>query len=230
MGLTLYLFDSRMRMRETILKGISECIHDEGAHTLTAEIPASHKACVGEFVGLRCVDGRFRAFEITNAADEELGIYTICDSRGHYAGKGCWNSGDTMTFKIKGTKACITNSDVRETTSDYTIYSDGKKIELYPKKAFFIPIIKGNLDSSGLFVEYYFHISNVLIHNTSALFFIGDEKESFLIYYIEKNTDGTFSGRLICKNGNLASVGLSDNTFIAYFSKSLSNVKGCVIK
>lgn len=65
--------------------------------------------------------------KITNAADEELGIYTICDSRGHYAGKGCWNSGDTMTFKIKGTKACITNSDVRETTSDYTIYSDGFK-------------------------------------------------------------------------------------------------------
>lgn len=65
--------------------------------------------------------------KITNAADEELGIYTICDSRGHYAGKGCWNSGDTMTFKIKGTKACITNSDVRETTSDYTIYSDGRK-------------------------------------------------------------------------------------------------------
>lgn len=64
--------------------------------------------------------------KITNAADEELGIYTICDSRGHYAGKGCWNSGDTMTFKIKGTKACITNSDVRETTSDYTIYSDGQ--------------------------------------------------------------------------------------------------------
>lgn len=66
--------------------------------------------------------------KITNAADEELGIYTICDSRGHYAGKGCWNSGDTMTFKIKGTKACITNSDVRETTSDYTIYSDGSHV------------------------------------------------------------------------------------------------------
>lgn len=66
--------------------------------------------------------------KITNAADEELGIYTICDSRGHYAGKGCWNSGDTMTFKIKGTKACITNSDVRETTSDYTIYSDGTNV------------------------------------------------------------------------------------------------------
>lgn len=69
----------------------------------------------------------FPKLKITNAADEELGIYTICDSRGHYAGKGCWNSGDTMTFKIKGTKACITNSDVREITSDYTIYSDGRK-------------------------------------------------------------------------------------------------------
>ena len=66
--------------------------------------------------------------KITNAADEELGIYTICDSRGHYAGKGCWNSGDTMSFKIKGTKACITNSDVRETTLDYTIYSDGRNV------------------------------------------------------------------------------------------------------
>ena len=78
--------------------------------------------------------------KITNAADEELGIYTICDSRGHYAGKGCWNSGDTMTFKIKGTKACITNSDVRETTSDYTIYSDRKKILMANTQNLYAPI------------------------------------------------------------------------------------------
>lgn len=168
--------------------------------------------------------------KITNAANEDLGIYTICDSRGHYAGKGCWNSGDTMTFKIKGTKACITNSDVRETTSDYTIYSDGKKIELYPKKAFSFSLIKGMLDSSGLYVGYYFYISSVLTQNTSALFFVGDAENSFLIYYIKKNPDGTFSGRLICKNGDLALVNLNGDVFTAYFSKSLSNVKGCVIK
>lgn len=82
--------------------------------------------------------------KITNAADEELGIYTICDSRGHYAGKGCWNSGDTMTFKIKGTKACITNSDVRETTSDYTIYSDG----FYEWKHVVPEVFKGRVTSS----------------------------------------------------------------------------------
>lgn len=89
--------------------------------------------------------------KITNAADEELGIYTICDSRGHYAGKGCWNSGDTMTFKIKGTKACITNSDVRETTSDYTIYSDDKFIfndDRYTKGNFHIVKISKYFRSS----------------------------------------------------------------------------------
>lgn len=170
--------------------------------------------------------------KITNAADEELGIYTICDSRGHFAGKGCWNSGDTMTFKIKGTKACFTNSDVRETTSDYTIYSDGKKIEPYQKKAFPLSLIKGSLDTSGLFVSYYFQVDKVLIHNTSALIFIGDEKESFLTYYVEKNTEGTFSGHLICKQGNFASVGLSGDgyNFIIFISKEVSNVKGCIIK
>lgn len=91
--------------------------------------------------------------KITNAADEELGIYTICDSRGHYAGKGCWNSGDTMTFKIKGTKACITNSDVRETTSDYTINSDGRNVykkEIVDNKFF---IGQKNFSAWGSLIE-----------------------------------------------------------------------------
>lgn len=95
--------------------------------------------------------------KITNAADEELGIYTICDSRGHYAGKGCWNAGDTMTFKIKGTKACITNSDVREKNLDITIYSDNSTtytksgVENYSKGQ----KITGSLSNNS-----YFNISN----------------------------------------------------------------------
>lgn len=109
---------------------------------------------------------------------------------------------------------------------------DGKKIELYQKKAFPLSFIKGSLDPSGLFVTYYCQLDNVLIHNTSALFFIGDEKESFLIYYVEKNTEGTFSGRLICKLGSVASVGLAgdSNTFLVFFPKETENVKGCLIK
>lgn len=95
-----------------------------------------------------------------------------------------------------------------------------------------VSINKGGLDPSGLFITYYFQVDNVLTHNTSALFFMGDEKNSFFIYYVEKNTEGTFSGRLICKQGNIASVGLSSDgkTFIAFFSNETSNVKCCIIK
>lgn len=53
--------------------------------------------------------------------------YPICDSRGHYAGKGFCNAGDYIELRYIGDKFIILNSDVRESVqgeSGYTIYSN----------------------------------------------------------------------------------------------------------
>lgn len=63
----LYLFDTRKRLRLPIVSGISTCIHKERAHMLTAEVPAMCGAAVGEYLGMTCIDGRFRLFEIQTA-------------------------------------------------------------------------------------------------------------------------------------------------------------------
>lgn len=147
--------------------------------------------------------------KITNAADEELGIYTICDSRGHYAGKGCWNSGDTMTFKIKGTKACITNSDVRETTSDYTIYSDGsnihrintqtnvyttslsqvmKKISLKQNCVYLIEAYSYSLSSTSIRLDYEFKQRNVA---TLTQDFAGGYMSLRRVFFVDKAQDAS---------------------------------------
>ena len=62
---------------------------------------------------------------VKNATGDTIGTFDICDSRGHFAGKGCWNDGDLICFKRSGNKMLMTNHDVREATSDYKIYSDG---------------------------------------------------------------------------------------------------------
>ena len=54
----------------------------------------------------------------------------VCDSRGHQAGKGCWNAGDRIEFRITSDlqKAIILTHDVRQVESGYTIYSDGTTV------------------------------------------------------------------------------------------------------
>lgn len=49
----------------------------------------------------------------------------LCDSRGHTAGTGCYNAGDKIVLRDDGEAYLIQNSDVRESTSEYVIYSDG---------------------------------------------------------------------------------------------------------
>lgn len=71
MDLTLFLFDSRQTMRGILYKGIARCVHDERNHTLSAEIPIHHAARTGEYLGLACVDGRFRLFCIDYADENE---------------------------------------------------------------------------------------------------------------------------------------------------------------
>lgn len=71
MGVMLYLLDTHRRVRAAIVSGVSECIHSEASYTLTAAIPLRYGAIPGEYVGLMCVDGKFRLFEIDDANDEE---------------------------------------------------------------------------------------------------------------------------------------------------------------
>ena len=71
MDLTLFLFDSRQTLRGILSKGIARCVHDERNHTLSAEIPIHHAARPGEYLGLACVDGRFRLFCIDYADEDE---------------------------------------------------------------------------------------------------------------------------------------------------------------
>lgn len=61
---------------------------------------------------------------VKNANGDTIHTLDICDSRGHVAGTGCWNAGDLIVFKKVSSKAIITNSDVRQSTNDYKIYSD----------------------------------------------------------------------------------------------------------
>lgn len=159
MGLTLHLFDSRMRMRETILKGISECIHDEGAHTLTAEIPASHKACVGEFLGLMCVDGRFRAFEITNAVDDEARDVTEISST------------DAAIAELAGTLCDVhlENATAQEATgavlagTDWQLGRVTAGTEKTPVNAYFgtrWETLRSIADACGVWIEPYYEIDD----------------------------------------------------------------------
>ena len=77
MDLTLFLFDSRQTLRGILSKGISRCVHDERNHTLSAEIPIHHAARPGEYLGLACVDGRFRLFCIDYADEDEDTATTV---------------------------------------------------------------------------------------------------------------------------------------------------------
>lgn len=68
MGMTVYLFDKWKKVRRIIPPGgVTELIHDEGAYTLTAQVTAEMNVINGEYLGFRCVDGRFRLFEVTGA-------------------------------------------------------------------------------------------------------------------------------------------------------------------
>lgn len=71
----------------------------------------------------------FPTLSVFNKAGVELcKDIPVGDSRGHNAGAGCWNTGDTMTFRTMSSKICIINSDVRQVLDGYTIKSDGSYI------------------------------------------------------------------------------------------------------
>lgn len=64
---TLYVLDPLRRVRRILMGTASQLVHKERDFELIAEIPMSAKAMPGEYLGLMCVDGRFRLFAITQA-------------------------------------------------------------------------------------------------------------------------------------------------------------------
>ena len=78
MGMTLYLFDARKRLREAVTNDIIEVVHSEGKYTASAELRGLHEVQNGGFFGFKCVDGRFRLFLTTYTdVSDETGVWTL---------------------------------------------------------------------------------------------------------------------------------------------------------
>lgn len=65
MVVTLYIFDPQRKVRRILRDGIVELIHKEQDYELTAEIPVSTQVAPGEYLGMMCVDGRYRLFAVS---------------------------------------------------------------------------------------------------------------------------------------------------------------------
>lgn len=101
MDLTVYLFDAAKRIKPggVITSGIVQLIHKERARTLSAEIPAKYAAKPGEYLGFRCVDGRFRLFAIEYADDDDNTATTII------------NATDAAKDELTGTVLMVTEQE-----------------------------------------------------------------------------------------------------------------------
>lgn len=86
----VYLFTPQLKIKATITKGISELIHAEAGHTLTAEIPDKHGAMNGDYIGFTGIDGKFLLFEIdmTETNDETRTTLHMCTDAGAAALSG----------------------------------------------------------------------------------------------------------------------------------------------
>lgn len=83
MDVTLYIFDALNRRVRAVVpeNGCSELIHDEENNRVNATIAASLGAENGEAIGFRCVDGRFRLFEIIKTETEDDRGITLITGR-----------------------------------------------------------------------------------------------------------------------------------------------------
>lgn len=74
----VYLYDEKKQIRQAIVWGVYELIHDEATFELDAEIDSKYKAKPGEFLGFIDVDGKLALFEINTAEeDERRGVTAI---------------------------------------------------------------------------------------------------------------------------------------------------------
>lgn len=78
MGVTLDLFSTKRIYRGTVVNGLYDLVHDERSWIVTASINAERMVLNGEYIGFRCIDGRYRLFEVGDVKhDEQAGTATI---------------------------------------------------------------------------------------------------------------------------------------------------------
>ena len=82
MAVTLYLFDPQLVCVETI-SDPAELIHREASFQLIAQFSTRFRATTGCCIGFKCVDGRFRLFEIDEIdfRDDTGDCYCTCTDR-----------------------------------------------------------------------------------------------------------------------------------------------------
>ena len=68
----VYIFDAARRVRKVLPGGVSELVHKEADYELEAEVTMGAGVRPGEFLGFRCVDGRFRLFEVDETEEDDL--------------------------------------------------------------------------------------------------------------------------------------------------------------
>ena len=68
----VYIFDTARRVRKVLPGGVSELVHKEADYELEAEVTMGAGVRPGEFLGFRCVDGRFRLFEVDETEEDDL--------------------------------------------------------------------------------------------------------------------------------------------------------------
>ena len=64
----------------------------------------------------------YPTLKIYNSNNVLLDTLPVADSCGHYAGKNCWMSGDSITFRIVNNRASIQNSSIRQYDPDNNGY------------------------------------------------------------------------------------------------------------
>ena len=132
---------------------------------------------------------------IKNANGNDIKTVDICDSRGHYAGTGCWNDGDLMSFKVIGNKALIQNSDIRQSTSDYHILSDnsfenGTAFRLKDYNSTDGATIRVGYEGSALSKAQLLHIAGYASDGENS-YFIKDINDTALSNFLGLRTDFT---------------------------------------
>lgn len=77
--MTIYLFDSNKKMVKPLAENqVTDLVHDENNHTLTAVLSADVGIQPGEHLGFTCADEKFRMFTVTSAAlDDDKTVLDI---------------------------------------------------------------------------------------------------------------------------------------------------------
>lgn len=132
----VYLYDSRKKLRQPIVRGVTELIHAEDVYELSAEIGAKHNAMPGENLGFLCVDGRYRIFRIDTAEYDDAKDRCI----------------------ITATDAAV--SELAHTVANGAIRLDKKPLKTALEKTldgsgYTLGVVTADLEATGYMTEYY---------------------------------------------------------------------------